>query len=85
MGLITEAVRDEDLDETVAAMARRLQNGAPHAIKWTKASINAGLKAVANAVMDRAAGFEAVSELMQDHRVALDALAAKQPPKFLGA
>ena len=53
IGLITEAVADDQLDAVVAAMADRLVGGARHTIKWTKASINAGLKLMANSVLDR--------------------------------
>jgi enoyl-CoA hydratase len=84
MGLITECVPAADIDEVVAKMARRLVSGATHAIKWTKSSINAGLKATANAVIDRAAGLENLTMLMQDHGLALDAMRRREKPKFVG-
>ncbi|MCC5810972.1 MAG: enoyl-CoA hydratase/isomerase family protein [Ectothiorhodospiraceae bacterium] len=84
IGLITEAVPAELLDETVQAMAERLANGALHSIKWTKASINAGLKVIANAVIDRAAAFENVTMLLQDHGIALEAFKNRERPKFIG-
>ena len=84
MGLITEAVPAEELDATVDAMATRLCEGARHAIRWTKASINAGLKQVANAVLDRAAGFEAMSQTLEDHRIALEAFQKREKPRFVG-
>ncbi|MFA5964579.1 MAG: enoyl-CoA hydratase-related protein [Sphingomonas sp.] len=84
MGLITEAVPAGELDEKVAKMAARLARGATHSIKWTKAAINAGLKVTANAVIDRAAAFENVTQLLDDHRIALDAFQRKEKPKFTG-
>jgi enoyl-CoA hydratase len=84
MGLITESVPADALDETVAKMARRLARGATHSIKWTKASINAGLKVTANAVIDRAAAFENVTQLLDDHRIALEAFQNREKPKFTG-
>ena len=54
IGLITAAVPDDDLDAEVDALVARLTTGAPYALKWTKASINAGLKVIANAIIDRA-------------------------------
>jgi enoyl-CoA hydratase/carnithine racemase len=42
IGLITAVVPDGELDDVVAQMASRLLLGAKYAIKWTKASINAG-------------------------------------------
>jgi enoyl-CoA hydratase len=84
IGLITDAVPDDQLDETVAAMAARLACGARYAIKWTKASINAGLKVTANAVIDRAAAFENLTQMTNDHRVGLEAFLNKERPTFRG-
>jgi enoyl-CoA hydratase len=84
IGLITEAVALDAIDATVAALAERLSAGALHAIKWTKASINAGLKVTANAIIDRAAAFENVSMLLQDHGIALEAIRQRQKPVFSG-
>ncbi|WP_321393842.1 enoyl-CoA hydratase/isomerase family protein [Emcibacter sp.] len=84
IGLITEAVPVGELDEKVSKMAKRLSRGASHSIKWTKAAINAGLKVTANAVIDRAAAFENVSQLLDDHRIALEAFQRKEKPKFTG-
>jgi len=72
-GLITEAVADSNLDETVQTMAERLADGAQFAIKWTKSSVNAGLKQTANAIIDRAAAFESMTMMTEDHRIALEA------------
>jgi enoyl-CoA hydratase len=84
IGLITAAVPDADLDRVVAEMASRLAAGATHAIRWTKASINAGLKVTASAVVDLAAAFENVSMMTRDNRAACEAFLAKQKPKFTG-
>jgi enoyl-CoA hydratase len=84
IGLITEAVPDEQLDEVVAAMAQRLLGGAKHAIKWTKASINAGLKLMATSIMDKATAAENLSQMTDDNRIALEAFLAKEKPKFIG-
>jgi enoyl-CoA hydratase len=82
IGLITEAVADDQLDDVVSQMASRLLSGAKYAIKWTKASINAGLKATAQPVLDRAAAFENLTQMTNDNRAALEAFLAKEKPKF---
>jgi enoyl-CoA hydratase len=82
IGLITEAVPDEQLDEVVNQMAARMLSGAKYAIKWTKTSINAGLKAAATAVVDRAAAFENLTQMTNDNRVAIEAFLAKEKPTF---
>jgi enoyl-CoA hydratase len=84
IGLITEAVPEERLDEVVTAMASRLQAGAKYAIKWTKTSINAALKVTASAVIDRAGAFENLTQMTNDNRVAAEAFLAKQRPRFTG-
>jgi enoyl-CoA hydratase len=85
IGLITEAVPDEQLDAVVDAMAKRMASGALYAIRYTKAAINAGLKVTAAAVIDRAAAFENVTQFTNDNRIAVEAFLAKQRPVFTGS
>ncbi len=84
IGLITEVVEPDQLDAKVAKMASRMAEGATHAIKWTKSSINAGLKVTANAVIDRAAAYENMTMMLDDHRIALEAFQEKKKPVFTG-
>ncbi len=83
IGLITEVVSEEDIDSSVQALAEQLRDGAKYSIRWTKTSINAGLKVMANAIIDRAAAFENVTQLMEDHKIALEAFSKKEKPKFI--
>ncbi len=85
IGLITEVVPEDELDRAVADLAGRLRSGATYAIKWTKSSINAGLKVTANAIIDRAGAFENMSQMTNDNRIALEAFLAKEKPKFTGS
>ncbi len=84
IGLITDAVPDDQLDQVVEAMASRLLTGAKYAIRWTKTSINAGLKATATALVDRAAAFENLTQMTDDNRIAVEAFLSKQKPRFTG-
>ncbi|MBN43385.1 MAG: enoyl-CoA hydratase [Alphaproteobacteria bacterium] len=84
IGLINHAVPVGELDASVDAMATRLADGATNAIKWTKASVNGGLKQAANAVLDTAFNFEAMSQMTDDHRIATEAFMNKETPKFTG-
>jgi enoyl-CoA hydratase len=84
IGLITEAVADDELDSAVEQMATRLRSGATYAIKWTKSSINAGLKVTANAIIDRAGALENLTQMTNDNRNALEAFLAKETPRFTG-
>ena len=37
---------------------------------------------MANSIIDRAAAFENVTQLMEDHKIALQAFSDKEKPKF---
>ena len=74
MGLITDTADAADLDAAVDAWGQRLLAQPEHALRWTKVSINAGLKVIANAVLDSSAGFENVTQIMPAHREKLEAM-----------
>jgi enoyl-CoA hydratase len=84
IGLINYALPADQLDDAVYGMAERLAGGAINAIKWTKAAVNLGLKQVANAVLDAAFNFEAMSQATEDHKIATQAFLNKETPKFTG-
>jgi len=85
MGLITQCVADAaELDSVVNQMADRMLHGATYAIRFTKASINAGLRLLASAVVDRAATFENMTQMTEDYRNALASFSAKEKPVFKG-
>lgn len=85
IGLITDAVPDDRLDDVVDAMANRLASGAKYAIRFTKAAINAGLKVTANAVIGAAVHSENLCQFTNDNRIAADALISKEKPIFTGS
>jgi len=82
IGLINHAVAPELLDQTVDAFARRLASGAQKAIRWTKLSVNIGLKQLATAILDSALAYEALTNLSADHREAVRAFREGRPPVF---
>jgi enoyl-CoA hydratase len=84
MGLVNFAVPEAELDRLTAEWATRLSKGAVHAIRWTKATINVGLKQVAGAVMDTGIAYEGMSVRTQDHAEAVAALREKRRPVFTG-
>ncbi len=84
MGLINRAVPRDALDETVYGMADRLAAGATVAINMTKQAINLPLRRQLEGMLDASVWFEAISAFSADHRVAVDAFLAKQPPQFTG-
>lgn len=82
-GLITESVADQELDSTVQKMAERMANGAQFAIKGTKNSVNAGLKQLANVIIDRAAALENMTMMTEDHKIAVEAFKNREKPVFI--
>jgi enoyl-CoA hydratase len=84
IGLINHALAPEDLDKAVDAFARRLQGGAAKAIRWTKMSVNIGLKQLAHSIMDASISYEAQSNRTADHAEAVAAFREGRPPRFTG-
>jgi enoyl-CoA hydratase len=81
-GLINHAVPAAELDEKVNAFADRLAAGATKAIRWTKMSVNIGLRDLAAKMMDASLAYEALSNVDPDHAEAVKAFAEKRPPVF---
>ena len=74
LGLITQCVADDGLDDAVQVWVDKLLAQPEPALRWTKLSINGGLRAIAPAVLDSAAGFENLTQILPVHRRALDKL-----------
>lgn len=84
IGLVNHAVTRERLDVEVQKMAERLAAGASKAIRWTKVSVNIGLKQLAHSIMDTSLAYEALSNLSKDHQEAVTAFRENRRPEFTG-
>jgi len=84
IGLINHAVPAAELDARVEQFADRIANGASNAIRWTKVSVNIGLKQLAHSIMDTCMGYEWLASKTDDHREAVNALLEKRKPSFTG-
>ena len=84
IGLINHALPPEELDGRVDEFARRLAQGAMKSIKWTKLSINIGLKQLAHSIMDASIAYEAMSNRTADHQEAVAAFREGRKPRFTG-
>lgn len=84
IGLINQVVPHAQLMPTAMAFARRLADGAPWAIRWTKAALNTWLKLGATLIMPAALAYEGHTMLTRDHGEAVAAFLEKRPPRFLG-
>lgn len=82
IGLINRAVGADELNACVDELADRLATGATMAIRWTKMSINIGLRQLAQTMMDASLAYEALSNTSADHQEAVNAFREKRTPTF---
>jgi enoyl-CoA hydratase len=82
MGLINHVVAADELDARVDAFADKLAGGATMAIRWTKMSVNIGLRDLATKIMDASLAWETLSNATPDHAEAVRAFSEKRPPVF---
>ena len=85
IGLINHAVPAGELDEQVGQFADKLAAGATKAIRWSKMSVNIGLKQMATTILDASLAYEAMSNVTSDHQEAVNAFREKRQPVFTGA
>ena len=84
IGLVNVVVPDAELDERAAAFARRLADGAPLAVQYTKQAVNALVKGALTSAFDVATAYEIVTFHSDDHAEALAAMRERRPPRFTG-
>ena len=82
LGLVNEAVAPDALDGRVERMVGKLERGATQAIRYTKVSINIGLKQLAHAMMDASIAYESLTNVSADHREGLAAFRERRKPAF---
>src|SRR5262245_32098667 len=82
MGLVNHTVDAADLDATVDAFADRLASGAVQAIRYTKTSVNIGLRQLAHSILDASVAYEALTNFSADHQEAVSAFLEKRKPSF---
>jgi enoyl-CoA hydratase len=84
LGLVNRVVPAASLQEEALAFARRLAEGAPLALRYTKLAVNQWIKQAANVAFDFSTALEIVTFQSRDHREALAALREKRKPRFEG-
>ena len=81
IGLISLAVEDAELDDKAVAIATRLAEGAPHAVRWTKYALNNWLR-LAGPTFDTSLALEFLGFTSPDVREGLAAHREKRKPRF---
>ena len=84
MGLVNFVTRADQLDAAVEAYSDRLAAGAGKAIRWTKTSVNIGLKQLAHTILDTSIAYEIVSNTSADHAEGVRAFTEKRKAEFTG-
>lgn len=84
MGLVNHVVPDGELDARVDAFARKLAAGATQAIRYTKVSVNLGLKSLVTTILDASIAYEMTTFETEDHKEAVAAFLEKRRPNFTG-
>ena len=82
MGLVTRAVPADQLDAEVDRVVGKLLRQPQSAVRWTKASVNVGLKMLTDATIEASIGYEIASAALPDHREAVTAFLEKRRPNF---
>lgn len=84
LGLVNRVVPAAALQAEALAFTKRLAEGAPLAVRYTKLAVNQWIKQTANVAYDLATALEIVTFQSRDHREALAAIREKRKPKFEG-
>ena len=84
IGLINRVLPAADLQEHALAFARRLADGAPLAVRYTKVAVNKLIKDALNVAFDTSTALELMTFLSEDHQEAMAAIREKRPPTFKG-
>lgn len=84
IGLINHAVPAEELDARVKAFTDKIAAMPVHALRWTKTSINLGLKQLVSGMLDATFAYEVLSCGTPDHHEAVAAITEKRKPVFTG-
>jgi enoyl-CoA hydratase/carnithine racemase len=84
-GLVSKAVPAESLMDEAMALAARIAQQPPHALRLAKSLLKHGQTTSYDTLMEMSAAAQAISHLTEDHMEGVDALLEKRPAVFKGA
>lgn len=83
IGLVSLCVEDDELEDRTLSIARKLRDGSPTAISWTKYSLNQWLRQ-AGPIFDTSLSFEFLGFAGPDVSEGIAAVREKRAPRFPG-
>ncbi len=84
IGLINRCLPDADLDAHVQTIAEKLRDLPPHAVNYTKVSLNTALKSMTAAAFEASLAYELYTMNTKDFREAVSAFAEKRKGVYRG-
>jgi enoyl-CoA hydratase len=85
IGLINRCLPDGELDAYVQALAEELRDLPPHAVNYTKMSLNIALKQMTASAFEASLAYEIYTMGMQDFKEATNAFVQKRKGVYKGA
>jgi len=83
-GLVSKAVPHETLIDEAMALATRIAQQPPHALRLAKSLLKHGQTTTYDTLMEMSAAAQAISHLTEDHMEGVDAILEKRPAVFKG-
>jgi enoyl-CoA hydratase/carnithine racemase len=84
-GLISKAVPADTLMDEAMALATRIAQQPPHALRMGKSLLKHGTTASYDTLMEMSAAAQAIAHHTEDHMEGVDAILEKRAPVFKGA
>lgn len=84
-GLVSKAVPAETLMDEALALATRIAQQPPHALRMAKSLLKHGQTASYDTLMEMSAAAQAIAHHTDDHMEGVDAILEKRQPNFRGA
>lgn len=84
-GLVSRVVPAASLMDEAIALAERIAQQPPHALRLAKSLLKQGQTASYDTLMEMSAAAQAISHLTEDHMEGVEAILEKRAPSFKGA